>query len=87
MEKIYLTAKQARELMLKYETPKNRIYKIIKDVAQEDGCNGWCYWFDEYIDSEVKQKLINDLKANGYEVQTVIDSETGKELNAIEIRW
>ena len=87
MERSYLTAKQVRELMLKSETPKNRLYKLIKDIALEDGCSGFCYWFEEYMDPQVRQKLIDDLTADGYTVHLVFDEETEQELNAIKIYW
>lgn len=87
MEKVYLTAKQVRELMLKSETPKNRLYRLIKEAAQEEGCSGFCYWFNEYTDPQVRQKLIDDLTTDGYNVHLVFDEETEQELNAIEIYW
>lgn len=87
MERIYWTAKQLHESMIKTETPKNRLYKLMKEVAQEGGCNGLCFWFEEFFDDQVKHRLIEDLIADGYLVKTVLDEDSGKELNAIEIHW
>lgn len=86
-ERIYLTAKQARELMLKSGILRNRIDKLINEAAKEENANGVQYWFNEYTDIQIKRDIINDLTNAGYSVNNVVDPDTGEECNAIEIRW
>ena len=86
-ERIYLTAKQARELMLKSGIVRNRIDKLINEAAKEENAHGIQYWFNEYIDTQIKCNIINDLKDAGYSVNDIVDPDTGEEYNAIEICW
>ena len=65
--KSYFTAKQARERMLESQVLKNHVYREIRESANEGKNRArWEFWDTA---PEVREALLNDLKADGYTVE------------------
>jgi len=80
-----LTAVEARTLVQKSTTLRNRIYKFINEEARE-GRTTLEYGLT-YEDFNLRQSLIADLRSNGYTVDLIIEEPFDSGFAMMKISW
>lgn len=79
--KIYLTAKEAREIASTSMAMKNHLYKQIKEEAKE--CRTSTFWCVEGSSENIVNKLIQDLENDGYQVERDMEDNPG----VLVVKW
>lgn len=82
-EKIFLTAKQARDVLETSQSFKNHIYKAICESSKD--CRDQLSWDVYDIDHGILNKVVKDLKDDGYNVDFELNDDN--EIVEIIIKW
>ena len=84
-EKVYLTAEQAREMMINSVKLKNYIYRNIKESATEGRCS--LLWDFYEIDPGVREKILADLEVDGFKIEFNPYDDEENISDTVRISW